>query len=178
MPDLVTRVALNPVPALHLDVGGVVRVFRHTVFPYDQSFREVGGGVSVNARVNPTGSTRLIGQVAFGSGLGRYLGGLAPDVAFRSDGSVTSIPASSWVGGIEQMLSSRTSVGGYYSGVRADGTYFADLNGRNIGFGFPGSSNAANRMIEQVTGSAITCRNTTRGAPPPVSRTHAPPRRD
>ncbi len=153
MPDFVTRVALNPAPALHLDVGGVVRVFRHTVFPYDEVFRDVGGGVSVNARVNPTGGTRLIGQVAFGSGLGRYLGGLAPDVAFRSDGSVSSIPASSWVGGIEQILSPHISAGGYYSGVHIDDAYFADLDGRDIGFGFPGASNAVNRTIDQVTGT-------------------------
>jgi hypothetical protein len=116
-------------------------------------FRDVGGGVSVNARVNPTGGTRLIGQVAFGSGLGRYLGGLAPDVAFRSDGSVSSIPASSWVGGIEQILSPHISAGGYYSGVRIDDAYFVDLDGRDIGFGFPGASNAVNRTIEQVTGT-------------------------
>ena len=33
MPDIVTRVAFNPIKPLHLDVGGVVRVFRHTVAP-------------------------------------------------------------------------------------------------------------------------------------------------
>jgi hypothetical protein len=31
MPDLATRVAFNPAKALHVDVGAVLRVFRHTV---------------------------------------------------------------------------------------------------------------------------------------------------
>src|SRR5712671_888195 len=43
MPDIVTRVALNPTEAVHVDVGGVFRVFRHTVKPYDDTFKEVGG---------------------------------------------------------------------------------------------------------------------------------------
>ena len=92
MPDLVTRVAFNPNRAFHLDAGGVWRVFRHTHEPYDDVERASGGGFSVNARVNPWRSTRIIGQAAYGPGLGRYLGGLAPDVAFRSDGSDPAHP--------------------------------------------------------------------------------------
>ena len=42
MPDFVTRVAFNPIKPLHVDVGGVVRVFRHTVAPYDRRLQ--GGG--------------------------------------------------------------------------------------------------------------------------------------
>ena len=38
MPDVVTRVAFNPFKPLHVDVGGVMRVFRHTVAPYDDDF--------------------------------------------------------------------------------------------------------------------------------------------
>ena len=82
-----------PSAAVHVDFGGVLRVFRHTVSPYDRDFKEVGGGLSVNGRFSPTGRTRLIGQVASGPGLGRYIGGLAPDVAFRSDGSIALVSA-------------------------------------------------------------------------------------
>ena len=42
MPDLVTRVAFNPARALHVDVGGVWRVFRHTLAPYDDLERRRG----------------------------------------------------------------------------------------------------------------------------------------
>ena len=151
MPDLATRVAFNPAQALHVDVGAVLRVFRHTVKPYDDSFKEVGGGASVNLRFNPASSTKLILQSAFGSGLGRYVGGLVPDAVFRSDGSISLVGTTSWVGGIEQMLGSTYSLGGYYSGVAIDSNYSVDADGDFIGYGFPGSSNSNNRKIEEIT---------------------------
>ena len=81
MPDLTTRVGMRPLRALHVDVGGVLRVFRATIAPYDHSFKQAGGGANVNARLALPAATVLIAQGAFGSGLGRYIGGLVPDVA-------------------------------------------------------------------------------------------------
>jgi hypothetical protein len=154
MPDFVTRIAFNPNRTVHVDVGGVLRVFRHTIVPYEDTFKKVGGGVGLNLRVNATQSTRLIGQTAFGLGLGRYIGGLVPDVAFDSHGSINAIGTTSWVGGFEQSMSSNISVGGYFSGVKTDDVSAIDINGSYIGYGFPGSSNANNRSIKEVTGTA------------------------
>jgi len=97
MPDFASRVTYSPRNALHIDAGGVLRVFRHTVAPYDEDFKATGGGASVNIRVNATPSTRILGEVAVGSGMGRYIGGLVPDAAFRSDGSISLIDTTSWV---------------------------------------------------------------------------------
>ena len=93
-------------------------------------------------------------QSAFGSGLGRYVGGLVPDVAFRSDGSISPIGTTSWVGGVEQKISPRLSLGGYYSGVNTDDNFDLDTDGSYIGFGYPGASNSNNRRIQEVTGTA------------------------
>ena len=166
MPDFVTRVAFNPSNAIHVDVGGVVRVFRHTIAPYDEMYRAVGGGGSVNASITPNSGTRLIGQFASGSGLGRYLGGLAPDVAFDSNGDISPIPASSWVAGLEQVVSPRISIAGYYSGIRTEDTWVTESDGRNIGFGFPGASNAANKTIDEITAtvSYLAVRTDNRGS--------------
>ena len=166
MPDFVTRVAFNPSSAIHVDAGGVVRVFRHTIAPYDEMYRAVGGGGSVNASITPTSGTRLIGQFASGSGLGRYLGGLAPDVAFDSNGDITPIPASSWVAGVEQVVTPRISIAGYYSGIRTEDTWVTESDGRNIGFGFPGASNAANKAIDEITAtvSYLAVRTDNRGS--------------
>ena len=82
MPDFSTRVTYSPRNAIHIDAGGVLRVFRHTVAPYDEDFKATGGGASVNVRVNATPSTRILAEVAVGSGMGRYIGGLVPDAAF------------------------------------------------------------------------------------------------
>jgi hypothetical protein len=75
MPDFSTRVSYSPRSAIHINAGGVLRAFRHTVAPYDEDCKATGGGASVNARVNATPSTRILGQVTVGSGLGRYIGG-------------------------------------------------------------------------------------------------------
>ena len=76
MPDFVSRVAFNPVKAFHVDVGGVLRVFRHHVMQFDKDFKSAGGGISVNSRLNPVDGTKLMLQWAYGPGLGRYLGGM------------------------------------------------------------------------------------------------------
>ena len=153
MTDIVTRVAFNPIKPLHVDVGGVVRVFRHTVSPYDDDFKDVGGGASINARYNLTAGTKLLMQTGFGSGFGRYIGGLVPDAAFRRDGSIRAIGTTSWLGGVEQKISSTLSLAGYYSGLDTDASFDLDTDGRYIGFGFPGSSNSNNRKIQEITGT-------------------------
>ncbi len=150
MPDFVTRVTYSPRPAFHVDAGGVLRVFRHTVAPYDDDFKAAAGGVSFNVRVNPTRTTKIFGQGAVGSGLGRYIGGLVPDAAFRSDGSISLTDTTSWVAGVEQSVTDRVSVAGYYSGVNTDGNYSTDRDGSAIGFGYPGSSSSNNRTIREV----------------------------
>ncbi len=153
MTDVVTRVAFNPIKPLHVDVGGVVRVFRHTVAPYDDDFKDVGGGASINARYNLTAGTKLLMQTGFGSGLGRYIGGLVPDAAFRRDASTSAIGTTSWVSGVEQKISPTLSLAGYYSGLDVDASFDLDTDGSYIGFGFPGSSNSNNRKIREITGT-------------------------
>ena len=166
MPDFSTRVSYSPTSAIHIDAGGVLRVFRHTVVPYDEDFKATGGGANVNVRVNATPKTRIIGQVAFGSGLGRYIGGLVPDAAFDSDGSIRLIDTTSWVAAVEQTLTQRVSLAGYYSGVEVGEKYFTDHDGSFIGFGFPGSSLTNNRNIHEftLTGAYQVVRTADRGS--------------
>ena len=150
LPDFSTRVTFSPVKAFHLDAGGVVRVFRHTIAPYDEDFKATGGGANINAAITAA-KTKIIGQGAFGSGLGRYVGGLVPDAVFSSDGSISLVDTTSWVAGVEQPITDRVSIAGYYSGVNADANYSTDRDGRFIGFGFPGSANTNNHTIREVT---------------------------
>jgi len=152
MPDIVSRAAFNSEKVFHLDVGGVLRVFRHTLTPYDDSLRHAAGGFSVNARARTSDSMTLIGQIAYGSGMGRYLGGLAPDVSVGADGAIHPIPTTAWAAGFEYRISAPFSIAAYDSGVRIDSSYAVDADGTFIGFGYPGSPNDNNRNIHQVTG--------------------------
>jgi hypothetical protein len=151
MPDIVSRAAING-GAFHVDVGGVLRVFRHTLQPYDDSFKHAGGGFSLNANARPNEALRLIGQIAYGSGMGRYLGGLAPDVSISADGAIHPIPTTAWTAGVEYRISAPFSIAAYDSGVRIDSSYSVDANGAFVGFGYPGSPNADNRTIHEITG--------------------------
>lgn len=151
MPDIVTRAAFNRGAAFHLDVGGVLRVFRHTVKPYDDTFTHAAGGVSVNARARAAAMT-AIGQVARGSGMGRYVGGLAPDASISADGTIHPVRTTAWAAGFEYAISAQLSIAAYDSGVRVENSYSVDADGSFIGFGYPGSPNAHNRTLHEVTG--------------------------
>jgi hypothetical protein len=152
MPDFVSRVALNRGKTVHVDAGGVVRVFRHTLKPYDESMKQVGGGVSVNARVTLAMEANVVGQFADGAGLGRYLGGLVPDLSVSADGDIHPIRTYSWVVGVERRLTTHASIAFYDSGVHAYSSYSTDTDGTYIGFGYPGAPTTDNRTIHEVTG--------------------------
>ena len=152
MPDIVSRAAFNSEKVFHLDVGGVLRVFRHTLQPYDTVEHAAGGGISFNARARVAAATTLIGQIAYGAGMGRYIGGLAPDVSISADGAIHPIPTTAWVAGFDYRISGALSVAAYDSGVHIDHSYSVDSGGGYIGFGYPGSSTADNRTIHEITG--------------------------
>ena len=151
MPDIVSRVAYNAGKTFHVDAGGVLRVFRHTLKPDADSVKQAGGGGSLNGRVTLAASANLFGQFAYGAGLGRYIGGLVPDVTISADGRIHPVRTYSWVAGFEQRLSTHASIAFYDSGAHADASYSTDTDGTYIGFGYPGAPKADNRNIHEVT---------------------------
>jgi hypothetical protein len=168
MPDLITRIAFNPSAAVHLDFGGVLRAFRHTIAPYDDrdDFTTAAGGASINGSVRATSNTKGIGQFAFGPGIGRYVGGLVPDATFGADSSIHPLNTTSWVLGVEQTVNSTLSVAGYYSGVNTAESFTIDTDGSFIGFGFPGSASSNNKSIQELTftGSLLSFKSSNRGS--------------
>jgi len=151
MPDYTTRVAFDR-KTFHLDFGGVIRVFRDNVKPYTDDHKQVGGGGNVNFAFKPVKGTKILAQGSYGAGIGRYVGGLIPDVTFKADGSISPIRTASWVTGFEQSLAKDVSLAGYYNGVYASASYFRDTNHSYIGYGFPGSPDSNNRLITEWTG--------------------------
>ena len=152
MPDIVSRVAYNHGNTFHVDAGGVIRAFRHSLKPYTDSVHQIGGGASVNGNVNAGAATRILGQVSYGAGMGRYVGGLVPDVSISADGKIHPIRTTSWVTGVEEKVNPKVSISGYYSGVRTFNSYSEDTDGSFIGFGFPGSARSNNKLLHEITG--------------------------
>jgi hypothetical protein len=85
---------------------------------------------------------------------------------FHADGSISPVFAASWVTGVEQKVTERTSLAGYYSGVATRSNYAQDVGGSYIGFGYPGGPNSNNRRIQELTGtfSTLTVATENRGS--------------
>lgn len=141
--------------AAHLDIGGVMREFRSSdpfegngVTGHNHAF---GAGGSLNATFDVATGYRLVLNAFAGSGAGRYIGGLIPDVIVRANGDISPIKAYAWVSGLEIAPSTRTGLYVYYSGLYGQKNVAVDADGNFIGWGYPGASNAAERTIQEIT---------------------------
>jgi hypothetical protein len=141
--------------AAHLDVGGVMRVFRNYAPSQGNGISDhnyaFGGGGNVNATFEVATGYRLVVNAFAGDGAGRYIGGLVPDVIVRANGHISPIKSYSWVSGFEIAPNNVTGLYVYYSGVYGQKNVTLDTNGDLIGWGYPGASNVADRYIQEFT---------------------------
>jgi hypothetical protein len=141
--------------AAHLDVGGVMRVFRNYAPSQGNGISDhnyaFGGGGNVNATFEVATGYRLVVNAFAGDGAGRYIGGLVPDVIVRANGHISPIKSYSWVSGFEIAPNNVTGLYIYYSGVYGQKNVTLDTNGDLIGWGYPGASNVADRYIQEFT---------------------------
>ncbi len=163
-PDIIVKAAydahVGDGQILHLEAGGIVRSFKDAVpFGTPTAFRSdtvTAASGEVNANLEVAKGFRLIANTFFGSGNGRYVFGLAPDVIVRADGSLSPVHTYSTVDGFEWTLHKNTVVYGYYGGVYIQRDVAVDANGKSlIGYGFTGSSNNDNRAIQEPTFGVI-----------------------
>jgi hypothetical protein len=77
----------------------------------------------------------------------------APDVVVGSNGTISPIHSYSWVTGLELAPNPATGLYFYYSGLYAQKNATLNSDGTCcVGFGYPGASNAAGRVIQEATG--------------------------
>lgn len=139
----------------HLDLGGVMRVFRNYA-PYQGNGVSghnyaFGAGGNINATFEVATGFRLVVNAFAGSGVGRYIGGLVPDVIVRANGDISRIKSYSWVSGFEIAPNKLTGLYVYYSGVYGQRNMALDTDGNFIGWGYPRASNAADRYIQEFS---------------------------
>jgi len=140
---------------IHLDVGTVMRVFRSSnnaanVSTHDHAF---GWGVQGNFMVEVAKGYTLVLQGFASDGAGRYIGGLAPDVIVKANGSISPIHSYSWVSGLQIAPNKQTGFYFYYSGLYAQRNAGLDSTGTCcVGFGGPGSNLNPDRYIQEATG--------------------------
>lgn len=148
----------------HIDASGVARSFKvyNNLAAPASTNTATGGGGGLNANFEVFKNFHLIGNSFYGDGVGRYIGGLGPDVVVKPDGTLSAIHAGSAVAGYEWQATPKLIVDGYYSGAYffrnyslttkalgtpcgSDGTLYC------VGFGFPGSANTNNRDYQEGT---------------------------
>lgn len=148
----------------HIDASGVARTFKvynNLVTPAaTNTITGGGGGLNVNFEVLK--NFHLIGNSFYGDGVGRYIGGLGPDVIVKPDGTLSAIHAGSGVAGYEWQATPKLLLDGYYSGAYFWRNYVLTTKALGtpcgvsgtlycVGFGFPGSANTNNRDYQEAT---------------------------
>jgi len=141
------------------------------------SHSSVGGGVEFGFNFELVKNFSLVGNGLWGSGVGRYFIGLGPQFVVRPvqlgpgqfDDVTSMVHAGDGLGGFEWKATNKTQIGAYYGGVYFQRNSFPDTTSGStvspiscghgqpistmpcIGFGFPNSSNSANKSIQEGT---------------------------
>jgi hypothetical protein len=154
-PDLIAKIAFDPVKILHFEIGAVERTFK-TYNPLTaQHFTTAGAGFQANLNLEIFKNFRFITNNYWSDGGGRYIFGQAPDLVVRSDGSTSLVKSYSTVTGFEYTRKSWQAYA-YYGGVYIGrNVIVAPENGNLIGYGFTGSSNSQNRSVQEGSAGFI-----------------------
>ncbi len=150
-PDFIAKLALD-FSRLHFEVAGIESNFKTTnvAAPFT-SHTTTGGGLQFGFNVALTKNIRLISTNFFSDGEGRYLFGQAPDLVVRADGSLSAVKADGTVDGFEARVAPRTLLYAYYGGDYIGRNVAIDTNGKPVGYGYAGSANNQNRVINEFT---------------------------
>ena len=157
-PDFIVKAAFDSRPGgklQHIEVAGVLRNFKYFNSTLNtnqgKTFNATGGGGSVNGNFEIFKNVHLIANTFFSDGGGRYIFGMAPDLALRPDGSMSLLHSYSTVDGIEANLTKNLLLYSYYGGAYIGRDAFVDTNGKEVGYGYTGSANSQNRDVQELT---------------------------
>ncbi|MGI8960746.1 MAG: hypothetical protein ACR2IV_13475 [Bryobacteraceae bacterium] len=158
-PDIIFKAAYDGHAGdkiLHVEAGALIRSFKFVnavgknPTSYVSSTATAASG-EVNANLELVKNVRLIANTFFGSGGGRYIFGLGPDVVVRADGSISPVHAYSTVDGFEANISKNTLISMLYGGAYFGRNTAVDGDGTPIGYGFAGSATNNNRTVQEAT---------------------------
>jgi hypothetical protein len=158
-PDVIAKIAYDTnVKGRHYHVEGVGLLTTVRVLPVlgGSTTTKTGGGVSAAFNLEVFKNFRLIANAFWSDGGGRYIFGSGPDAVLTPTGNLSLVHAGSGIGGFEWQANSANLFGVYYGADYFQRNFFLDTSAGAkpntfVGFGGPGSSNAANRSIQEPT---------------------------
>jgi len=153
-PDFISKLAFDPNKHIHFELGGMERNFKVYNTLSANTFTKEGGAAFVNASAEVAKGLRLLTNLYWSDGGGRYIYGQAPDLIAHANGNISLIHSSSTVTGLEY-TQKKSMIYAYYGGVYAQKNTAYDANGTSlIGFGMEKGSaatNAQNRAVQEAT---------------------------
>jgi hypothetical protein len=164
MPDMIGKIAydtkIGSLP-FHADLAGLFRQFKINTFatgatPINSNSTATGGGGSYNMILSVAPNFQLIENAFMSKGGGRYIStGLGPDVivtppdATGTD-NIETVYSYADMLGFEWDAQPMTKIFGYY-GQAHYGSKYEKSGSTYYGYGFPGSANTNNKLIEEYT---------------------------
>src|SRR6185503_10322572 len=100
-PDVIVKVAIDPVKQVHAEVGGVERQFSVWDPVTDTTNSATGFGGFFNLGLEFAPGLRLVSNNFYSQGGGRYIFGQAPDLIVNPDGTLKPVMSASTVSGLE-----------------------------------------------------------------------------
>jgi hypothetical protein len=158
-PDVIAKIAYDAEVAgkhYHLEGAGLLTTVRVLPQLGGPNNTKTGGGVSAAFNLEVFKHFRLIANGFWSDGGARYIFGSGPEVVLSPRGSLSLVHAGSGIGGFEWQASKANLFGVYYGADYFQRNFFLDTSAGAkpntfVGFGGPGSSNAANRAIQEPT---------------------------
>jgi hypothetical protein len=163
IPDIIGKLAydskLGNMP-FHFEVAGIAREFKINTFSAgkidaDSTATSFAGSATASLSLTPT--LTVIGTGITGDGIGRYIStGLGPDFVVKpADASgaygISPEHAYAGIGGLEWQAAPASTIFGYYGAAGFSRNYFQTGPTSYLGYGYPGSSNSQNRLIQEYT---------------------------
>ncbi len=149
-PDFIGKIALDPSSRFHIEAGGLVRSFKVYDPSNSTNYSTTGGGGFANVNIELAKGFRIVSANLFGSGIGRYIFGQAPDVIAHADGSLSAVKATATVDGLELTIKN-TLLYAYYGGQFVTANTATDTNGKSIGYGYTGAPTGQNKKLQEYT---------------------------
>jgi hypothetical protein len=150
-PDIIFKVAFDPSSKAHIEFAGIDRTFKVWNPNTNQHFTTPGGGFAWGLNHESVKNLRVVTNGYWSDGGGRYLFGTVPDLVLRADGSISPIHSGGTTDGLELTIRN-TLLYAYYGGAYAERNVAVDTNGSLVGYGYRGSANSNNRVMEELTG--------------------------
>lgn len=158
-PDVIAKIAYDTDVNgrhYHLEAVGMGSVIRVLPVVGGTTSSKFGGGVSGAFNLEVIKGFRLVANAYWSDGGGRYIFGSGPDVVLTPAGTLSLVHSGAGIGGFEWQANSKNQFAAYYGADYFSRNFFLDTSAGAkpntfVGYGGPGSSNAANRAIQEPT---------------------------